>query len=60
MLFLTSCASRNQHVQPLAKLPKPTTTSTSAMETNIAELEKSVKSASSRAERIKLLIDAIE
>ena len=57
---MVSCTSPRTRVQPLANIQKPTAASTAAMGANIAELEKALGKVSSRAERIKLLIDAIE
>jgi outer membrane murein-binding lipoprotein Lpp len=60
ILLLAGCATSNTRIQPLAKIQKPVVTDTSAMDANITELEKAVNRASSRIDRIQLLIDAIE
>lgn len=59
-LILASCTTPRTRVQPLASIQKPVVANTAAMGANIAELEKALGKVSSRAERIKLLIDAIE
>ena len=60
MLLLGGCATHSSRVNAPLSLPKPTNTGTEVLDNNIKELEKNLGRASSRTERINILVDAIQ